>query len=193
MNGTSIIRVSQQLLLIVSLAAALLTSFSGIVGQKDKAIRPNEIRDVGQGNSKGIEIEAALVDVLLRLQTPGGALLIEDCKGKANGGFDLLEAGYWLQRWIKRSLHPKQNIGGGHGGASSQTDFNNPTITVSVTDASVRKILNNIIVAQGNCLWVVHLNLSQLMEGERFYAQELSSTGKGVSDFIWEFVPLKYK
>ena len=105
----------------------------------------------------------------------------------------LLEAEYWLRVWIRRSLHPGQNEGGGHGGASSQTDFNDPTITFSVTNATVREILNKITVAQGNCLWVVHLNPSQLMEGERFYAQELSPTGKGVSDFIWEFYPLKLK
>jgi hypothetical protein len=102
----------------------------------------------------------------------------------------LSEVSYWLQVRIKASLHPERNFGGGFGGTSAQGDFNNPTITFSVTNATVRQILNKIAVAQGNCLWVAHLNPSRLMEGERFYAQAVSPTGKGVSDFIWEFIPL---
>jgi hypothetical protein len=71
----------KDLLSIIALAAVLLTAFCRIAAQQDKASPPGEIRDVGQANSKGIDIEAALVDVLLRLQTPGGALLLEECKG----------------------------------------------------------------------------------------------------------------
>jgi hypothetical protein len=103
----------------------------------------------------------------------------------------LLEVSHWLQVRIEASLHPDRNFGGGFGGTSTQADFNNPTITISVVDATVRQALNKIAVAHGNCLWVVHLDPSQLMEGERFYAQELSPNGKGASDFIWEFIPLK--
>ena len=90
----------------------------------------------------------------------------------------LWEVSYWLQVRIKVYLHPERNFGGGFGGTSAQADFNNRTITFSVVGSTVRQILNKIAVAQGNCLWVVHLNPSQLMEGERFYAQAISPTGK---------------
>lgn len=53
--------------------------------------------------------------------------------------------------------------------------FNDPTITFSVMNATVRTILNTIVVAQGNSLWVVHLDPAVLMEGEPFYAQAVSS------------------
>jgi len=65
---------------IITLAAALLACFSRIEAQQEKASHREEIRAMGQGNSKGVEVEEALVDALLRLQTPGGALLIEECK-----------------------------------------------------------------------------------------------------------------
>jgi hypothetical protein len=103
----------------------------------------------------------------------------------------LLEASYWLRVWIRRSLHPAQNFGGGFGGTSAQGDFNNPTITFSVTNASVRQILNRLVLAQRNSLWVVHLKPQLLMDGEPFYAQAVSpTTGKGLSEFTWAFIPL---
>jgi hypothetical protein len=106
----------------------------------------------------------------------------------------LFEASYWLRVSIKRTLHPEVNIGGGLGGKSAQEDFNKPTIHFSATDVTVREILNRLVAAQGNCLWVVHLNPALLMEGEPFYAQVVSSpAGKGNSDFSWDFIPLLTK
>lgn len=103
----------------------------------------------------------------------------------------LQEASYWLRVRIRRSLHPGQNGGGGFGGTSAQADFNNPTITFSMTNATVREILNRLVLAQGNSLWVVHLKPELLMDGEPFYAQAVSATtGKGLSEFTWVLIPL---
>ena len=71
----------KELLIIIALGAALLTSFGRIAAQQEKTSRPGEVREVGQGNARGVEIEVAIVDALLRLQTPGGALLLQECKG----------------------------------------------------------------------------------------------------------------
>ena len=103
----------------------------------------------------------------------------------------LSEISYWLRVRIRMALHPERNFGGGFGGKSAQDDFNTPTITFSVTDANVRTILSRIVVAQGNSLWIVHINPGLLMKGEPFYAQAVSpDTENSSSDFAWAFIPL---
>jgi hypothetical protein len=103
----------------------------------------------------------------------------------------LFEASYWLRVRIKRLLHPERNFGGGFGGTSIDKDFNAPTISFSARDVTVRQVLDKLILAHGNSLWVVHLHSTVLMEGEPFYAQAASpTTGRGSPDFTWSFVTL---
>jgi hypothetical protein len=103
----------------------------------------------------------------------------------------LKEASYWLGIRIKRSLHPERNMGGGFGGSSMVKDFDIPNITISGSDLNVRQILNKLVVAEGNALWVVRLKPPVLMEDEPFYASEVSpTTRRGSSNFVWDFMPL---
>jgi hypothetical protein len=79
--------------------------------------------------------------------------------------------------------------GGGYGGVSRNDDFNVSKVTFSGNNLTVRQILNNIVVRQGNALWVVRLKPSQMM-ANRFYAQTVSTTrNEAAPDFHWQFIP----
>jgi len=92
---------------------------------------------------------------------------------------------------IDMTLHPQRYVGGYNGGHGHPADhtFSVRNISFSAHNLSVREILNKIVAANGNALWVVRLNTSRSMNTERaFFAQEYES-----ETFHWQFVPLRDK
>jgi hypothetical protein len=103
----------------------------------------------------------------------------------------LFGAKYRLKISIEQLLHPSPGFGGGYGGAGLHDDFNVRKITLSASGVTVREILNRLVAAQGNALWVVRIERSRMMAGEPFYAQTVSLTaGDTAPDFFWQFIPL---
>ncbi len=101
----------------------------------------------------------------------------------------------WLLRVsIHQVLSPSRGgYGGGHGYGVQRTDtFDVRNLSFSINNATVRQILNGIVVRQGNALWLVRINPSQMMANGRFYVQTASATSETAApDFHWEFLPLK--
>jgi len=101
----------------------------------------------------------------------------------------------WLLRVsIHQVLSPRPGgYGGGHGYGVSRTDtFDVRNLSFSINNATVRQILNGIVAKQGNALWLVRINPSQMMANGRFYVQTASATSATAApDFHWEFLPLK--
>jgi hypothetical protein len=97
-----------------------------------------------------------------------------------------------LRLGIKMALHPERYAkgwNGGYGGSFPADVLNIPKITFSGRNLTVRQILNKSVAANGNALWVAHLNPSRTMNTEPpFFAQEYES-----EDFLWRFVPLREK
>jgi hypothetical protein len=101
----------------------------------------------------------------------------------------------WLLRVsIHQVLNPGQGgYGGGHGHGVPRNDtFDVRNVSFSVSNATVRQILNGIVAKQGNALWLVRISPSQMMANGRFYVQTASATSSTAApDFHWEFLPLK--
>jgi hypothetical protein len=101
----------------------------------------------------------------------------------------------WLLRVsIHQVLNPGQGgYGGGHGHGVPRNDtFDLRNVSFSVSNATVRQILNGIVAKQGNALWLVRISPSQMMANGRFYVQTASATSSTAApDFHWEFLPLK--
>ena len=104
----------------------------------------------------------------------------------------VVDADASLRLGIKMALHPERYANGwngGYGGYLPAEVLNIPNITFFGRNFTVREILNKIVAANGNALWVVHLNTSRTMNTEpSFFAQEYES-----ESFHWRFVPLRDK
>jgi hypothetical protein len=94
-----------------------------------------------------------------------------------------------LKLKIDMTLHPERYAGGYNGGYGSPhiNGFDIENITFSGRNLSVREILNKIVAANGNALWIVQLNPSKILN-ERFFAQD---DGVEPAGFHWRFIPLK--
>ena len=113
-------------------------------------------------------------------------LRISEFRVKEGNVFD---ADASLRLGITMTLHPERYARGWNGGygygAGGVFDVRN--ITLFGRNLIVRQILNKIIAANGNALWVVQLNPSRMMNAEpSFFAQEYES-----QDFRWQFIPLQ--
>ncbi|HXG63489.1 MAG TPA: hypothetical protein VNO70_00180 [Blastocatellia bacterium] len=104
---------------------------------------------------------------------------------------NVFDANARLRLQIKMTLHPELYARGWNGGYTSPPghtlDVEN--ITFSGRNLTVREILSKISAANGNTLWVVFLDPSKRMAGERFYAS--GSVSGEATDFHWRFIPLK--
>lgn len=95
-----------------------------------------------------------------------------------------------LKLKIDMTLHPERYAGGWNGGYGSPriNGFDIENITFSGRNLSVREILNKIVVANGNAMWVVRFNPSNLILNERFFAQDEGGQSAG---FHWRLIPLR--
>lgn len=87
----------------------------------------------------------------------------------------LLDASARLRIAINAALHPeryKSGAGGGYGwGYPPPAGFDIQDISVNLRDATVREILDELIVANGNATWVAEIIPQVMMSGEDFYSQ----------------------
>lgn len=95
-----------------------------------------------------------------------------------------------LRLKIDMTLHPERYAGGWNGGYGSPhiNGFDIENITFSGRNLRIREILNKIVAANGNALWVVRLNPSKMMANDRFFAQD---EGEQFGGFRWRFIPLR--
>jgi hypothetical protein len=84
--------------------------------------------------------------------------------------------------WIKKktTLHPGKYSGGWNGGYGepSEASGTQRKITLSMHNATVRDILNEIIQADGYSAWIVRLVATRKMNGTEFLEQGLLNSGK---------------
>jgi|GEM_PF-2877060 len=107
---------------------------------------------------------------------------------------NLFGASFMLRMKIRMMLHPEQYAGGWNGGYGEPSiyGFDIKNITVSGRNLTVREILNKIITANGNALWVVRLDPSKMMADEPFFAQgPVNKDGQSATGFYWQFISLK--
>ena len=102
----------------------------------------------------------------------------------------VFDADEMLKLKIEMTLHPERYSGGWNGGygAPSGHIFNTNNITISDRNLSVREILNKIIVANGNALWVARLSPSKLLQDDTFFPTYPDEGVKSPS-FHWQFLP----
>ncbi len=105
---------------------------------------------------------------------------------------NLIDASHQLKTSLLLSLHPGSNYGGGYGYGTPRDDgFDKNSISFSGRNLTVREILNKIVVANGNALWIVRLIPSQMMTNEPFFVQgPLSDENRNATNFIWQFISL---
>ncbi len=104
---------------------------------------------------------------------------------------NLFGAEHHLWLYIKMKLHPERGFGGGFGyGAGRDDGFDKHNITLAGNDLTVREILNKIVSAQGNALWVVQFSPSQNMADEPFRAQVSMNDNQTQPDFHFHFIAL---
>lgn len=95
----------------------------------------------------------------------------------------------WL--YIKMKLHPDRGFGGGYSYDPGRDDgFDKHNITLAGNDLTVREILNKIVIAQGNALWVVQFSPAQKMAAEPFRAQVSLHDNQTQPDFHFHFIAL---
>lgn len=95
-----------------------------------------------------------------------------------------------LQFKIRATLHPERYLYGSNGGygygVPDENGLEVRNLSFSEKDLSVRDILDRIVSANGNALWVVNIAPSRMMEDEPFFAQ---FDAKQETAFFWKIVP----
>lgn len=110
---------------------------------------------------------------------------------------ELRGASAMLRIYIKMFLHPERYVhgfGGGYGyGIPQPPGWDDRNISLDLHGASVREILNTIIIINGNSLWASCIDAGKMMKGEMYYAQrQYSSEGvEPTKDFYWDLIPLR--
>jgi hypothetical protein len=100
-----------------------------------------------------------------------------------------------LRTAIHQTLHPQRHgegTNGGYGyGAGRDDGFDIRNISFSGRNLTVRDVLNRIVKANGNSLWVVELVPSKTMTAEPFFAQHVY--GQDVqTEFAWQIIPISH-
>lgn len=150
---------------------------------------------LGQNSNYGLKIEDGVLHISrpIEAQDPKNFLnfkISDYSVQKAN----TYAAGAALRMKILMQLHPEQFARGWNGGYGFGPDrgdgFDVPNITINAANRTVRELLDMIIRANGNGLWVVRLNPTRLMKKDPFFVQEeISSSRVPVPDFYWRFIP----
>lgn len=96
-----------------------------------------------------------------------------------------------LRLKIDMSLHAERYVSGWNGGYGSPRGhvFDTRNVTFSGRNLTVRQILNKIVVANGNALWLARLVPSKMMQNDPFFATYPDEAGESPG-FHWQFVPL---
>lgn len=114
-------------------------------------------------------------------------LIGEFSQNKAN----VFGASAELRFKIHRVLHPERFVGGstqGYGyGVPDEHGLDIGNISFSAKDATVRDILDRIVAANGNTLWLVNIAPSRMMKTAPFFAQ-FDADQEG--SFFWTIIPL---
>lgn len=103
---------------------------------------------------------------------------------------NLFEVSYKLKISISRLLHPNMGYGGGYGRPESDDGFDLPIITFSGNNLTARQILDNIVIKQGNALWIVRLLPSKMMADKPYFAQDYPDGDAKARNFHWQFIAL---
>jgi len=95
-----------------------------------------------------------------------------------------------LRHAIDRALHPEKYVGphGWNGGYGYDPDsiLAHTNIDISLSGATVREIMSEIIRQSGHAMWAVHLVPAKTKPGARYFAQDDWPT----REFHWRFIPL---
>lgn len=104
---------------------------------------------------------------------------------------NLSEARFHLWGSIIMALRPNGGYGGGYRVGSGYADFDLPKVSLSGQNLTVRELLNRIVVAQGNALWLTRIRMSEVLPNEPFYVSVPSiKHGEASKTFGWQFVAL---
>lgn len=107
---------------------------------------------------------------------------------------NIFEVSDRLKTELREKLNPEKYANGYNGGFGYAPDdvLAARNITFSGSNLTVREILNGIINASGNAIWVVNLREENLVQAERPSAQEESqSNNQSMPMLYWRFIPLK--
>lgn len=103
---------------------------------------------------------------------------------------NVYDAEFVLRLNINQTLHPERYVNGWNGGygfgVSDEDGLAVNNISFAAKDLSVRDILNRIVLANGNTLWVVNIVPSRMMKNAPFFAQFEANQEKDVS---WQIIP----
>jgi hypothetical protein len=93
-----------------------------------------------------------------------------------------------LRLAIDRTLEPEKYARGWNGGYGNPpgTVFDTHNISIDVSDATVRQIMNEIIRQNGHAMWTVHLVPAKTKRGVPYFAQDDWPT----PGFEWLIIPL---
>lgn len=105
---------------------------------------------------------------------------------------DLFAAEDQLRWAIRFTLEPEKyrhGFGGGYGHGANDV-FEIPKFTLSGADLTIREVLNRIVLAQGNSLWVATINGADLEAGEPRWKGKSVDSGDVPITSAWRFIPL---
>ena len=105
---------------------------------------------------------------------------------------DLFAAEYSLRGAIRFTLEPEKyqnGYAGGYGhGANDILEI--PKLTLSVSDVTVREVLNRLTIAHGNTLWVARIKREDLEGDEPRWQRNGADGGDAPVITAWHFFPL---
>jgi hypothetical protein len=105
---------------------------------------------------------------------------------------DLFAADDQLRWAIRFTLEPEKyrnGYGGGYGHGANAV-FEIPKFTLSGSDLTIREVLNQIALTQGNALWVVTLKSADLDAREPYWKRKGADGGDRPVTSGWRFFPL---
>jgi hypothetical protein len=106
----------------------------------------------------------------------------------------LLGADAWLRTKINMLLYPQryqEGYGGGYGSAPDDP-FWAKNINISGENLTIREILNRIVQANGNALWVVTLDPNELRGNKpKWEGVPPNQAGHSPLNYRWKFISLK--
>lgn len=105
---------------------------------------------------------------------------------------DLFAAEDQLRWAIRFTLEPEKYLNGYNGGYGHGANdiFQIPKFTLSVSDVTIREILNRIALAQGNALWVTTIKNEELEGDEPCWRRNGVDGGDLPVTSAWHFLPL---
>ena len=140
-----------------------------------------------------VEVDDALVRIYSPIETthPFNVLNIRLKNYSVSDG-DLFAAEDQLRWAIRFTLEPEKyrgGYGGGYGHGAHDV-FEIPKFTLSASDVTIREVLNQITLAQGNALWVATIKSADLEGDEPYWRRHGTDGGDLPVTSAWHFFPL---